>query len=353
MNVLTLCHVLIMTSTVVSFANTTTKNLTAGSVPEKSVLIGAYYNDHKGGDISILEKKVKRTFAINYVYQNFNWTNKKSNRAIEADIKVGRTPVVAWQVGVETKDGKKTCATARDISDGVYDQSLKVQAKKINDLKVPIILDFVPEMTNQKESTYNLLDCFYGPHWFESDDSVMKAGEAYIQAARHIVKLFRAENASNAQWIFGPSGRAFQNMIKGKLEWTHFYPGDEYVDWIGVDRFMTSIMPIRFEDDIVVQNFYEATSKLGKPLMIIQTTALADKRKKMDPQTVWVQSAMETIPKQFPRIHGYMFNNNTIRKSPHLLGETRLALQGKGLEAFIKMAKDPAFQAKDTKSFLK
>lgn len=319
-----------------------------GPASSGSVLIGAYYNDHAGGDISLLEKTVGRKLALDYLYNNFIW-GKFGKDEIAHSVAGGRTPVIAWEPSM----GGGNCASAADIKNGVYDADLKLQAAQIRDLKAQVLITFVPEMTNAETGVYGVLDCFYGgAAWKTSDQGMVGAGNAYILAQRHLVKLFRDEGATNVQWVFAPAGRAFRYVIQGKNEWEHFYPGRHNVDWIGMDYFQGSTTPRRFDADPTVKLFYEQTAPLGKPLIINQTTARANAKLNPDPQSLWISSAEASIPTKFPAIHAYMWNNNTIRNSPNNPGDTTLYLQGAGLDAYRKMVNNPVFGATNSRAFI-
>jgi beta-mannanase len=68
----------------------------------------------------------------------------------------------------------------------------------------------------------------------------MDSGPKYVNAWRHVVDIFRAEGASNVKfvWCIDAWGRGPADGAKGK--WNYFgnyYPGDNYVDWVGADGY--------------------------------------------------------------------------------------------------------------------
>jgi len=76
--------------------------------------------------------------------------------------------------------------------------------------------------------------CFVRPG-FEPSTLKYTPGTPYISTYRRIVDMFRAEGVENAAyvWCCGPSGGP-QMATEGM-----WFPGDAYVDWVGVDLFTT------------------------------------------------------------------------------------------------------------------
>lgn len=56
--------------------------------------------------------------------------------------------------------------------------------------------------------------------------------DKYILAYQRIVDIFRAEGAHNAEWIWSPV--IGNNPPEAWNDYRNYYPGDDYVDWIGV-----------------------------------------------------------------------------------------------------------------------
>ncbi|MEN8375778.1 MAG: glycosyl hydrolase, partial [Gemmatimonadota bacterium] len=67
------------------------------------------------------------------------------------------------------------------------------------------------------------------------------AAERFAQAWRRIVDLFRAEGAHNVRWVFSPNtGNPVGGAPRDESHWNwygNYYPGDEYVDYVGVHGF--------------------------------------------------------------------------------------------------------------------
>lgn len=291
------------------------------------VILGAFVSGDRDNFIA-LEKQLGRVLAIDFTYKQWAWSDGLSRQVW--DIQQGRTPLIAWSAKL---NGKGTCVTAADIAAGKYDAQLKMQAKAMKSLGSKVLIDFIPEMTDRKIG----MDCFYGAAWSADDAGIARAGAAYAAAQHHVVGIFRASGATNAEWVFAPDGQPFKNRGGGTPEWTRFYPGSAWVDWIGVDHHIGPGRRKAFPDHLL-SKFYRETESYGKPLMLAQTAADPDPSVQPDAQTLWLSGAEAAIPKQFPAIHAVIYNDHG-KRNQHMLS-------GAGLAAFKAMANDPYFAAR-------
>lgn len=64
---------------------------------------------------------------------------------------------------------------------------------------------------------------------------------AYIRAYRHIVNQLRAKQLSNVAFVWQASASPIDDIIESKHEnISQWYPGDNYVDWVGLSWFLSS-----------------------------------------------------------------------------------------------------------------
>jgi mannan endo-1,4-beta-mannosidase len=106
------------------------------------------------------------------------------------------------------------------IVNGSEDKMLSGYALQLGTLQAPVGVDFNHE--------------FNGP-WFPWGFQKVKRS-VFLAAWRHIVTLFRQYGATNVVWIWNPNVTS-QFTIKDLQPW---YPGDAYVDWVGLDGYFYS-----------------------------------------------------------------------------------------------------------------
>ena len=298
---------------------------------QAQVLIGAHVG-HEGdrnwqGDVEALEGAIGQKLAIDSHYES--WGGFPDLETAKWDIAGGRMPMFSWRIFYLNGPNHGACATASNIVAGKYDMQLKRQALQIKSLAAPVLVRFNYEMTGNAQNT-----CFTG---FEIERDLPLAGQKYIVAWRHIVDIFRRNGATNVRWVWAPGAEAFQSD-----EWTLFYPGSDYVDWIGADQYNQSDVPASFSDNPAIQAFVSAAAPLGKPLMVSETAALNDPARHPDAQMVWLATARLFL-RANPEIRAFVYWDAFSANSglPPSYQGSGYVLQGPGLTWFEFLAQHP------------
>jgi hypothetical protein len=165
------------------------------------------------------EAMVGRKVSIVSYYQDFasgpNFDAASATRVWND----GGFPMLAWEP--ENGSGPLTNQPAyslRAIIAGAQDQLMIRWAREIAAWGRPIMLRFAPEMNGN-----------WNP-WSEGVNGNV-AGQ-YVRAWRHVHNLFVQARASNVVWVWNP-------MINftGSTSLAELYPGDAYVDVVGLDGY--------------------------------------------------------------------------------------------------------------------
>ena len=294
------------------------------------VHIGPEGNPNKEAEFAALERAIGRKLAIDNDHED--WAVMPDVARIRWDVTQHRLPMISWRIIFQRSDPEKGCATADAIMAGKYDAQLDRQARAVKALGTPLLIRFNYEMTGNEENT-----CFNG---FNVRQDPAAAGTKYVVVWKRVVDRFRAAGATNAKWVWAPGHKAYEKGI-----WRMFYPGNEYVDWIGVDDYNKTLTPRSFAEDPGINAFYNATSGMGKPLMVAETGANADPAQHPDPQTLWLTTARQFL-NTHPAIKAFVWWNQPgrlRRDNPNYTG-MGYVLQGPGLSAFKAMATDPNFK---------
>lgn len=108
--------------------------------------------------------------------------------------------------------------------------------------------------------------------------------EQYVNAFRHIVDVLNEEGADNIEYVLQASSAGVDEIIDGGREdISKWYPGDEYVDWLGLSWFMnpdersvvpqqnfTPLTPGELADEVLA-----LAREKGKPVMIAEASPQA------------------------------------------------------------------------------
>ena len=109
--------------------------------------------------------------------------------------------------------------TGHAVVSGRLDGYLERQARAVAGFGKPVFIRLDWEM-----------NALWYPEWSQSH----VAPADYVAAWRHVRQVFRAAGATNAAFVWAPNAGRF-----GALPDADWYPGDGYVDWVGVDAYPT------------------------------------------------------------------------------------------------------------------
>ena len=144
---------------------------------------------------------------------------------------------------------------------------------------------------------------------FSEANDPSQTHQMYVKAWQHVVHIFREAGADNIIWIWAPTG-----IDVGDIHWTDYYPGDDYVDWVGVSvySFLGDGDP---EPQIMgIYNDYAAR----KPIMIAECGAGdADNnpnrympgKKYFDNPEKWIERFFDTLENKAPRVKAFAWFN--------------------------------------------
>jgi hypothetical protein len=223
---------------------------------------GAYfgiYNNPRGQDrqaaLAALESKVGRRFDIDHVY--YKWDAPFPTSYERSSSAAGRAPLINW---VSTRrDGSQV--KWRDIANGQQDGVIIAHAEALRAFAKPVLLVFQHEPGK-------LVGEGPGKHGTAED---------YRAAWRHLASVIRARGASNVSFVWVLTAFNFRAAAKGTGQNSpdSLYPGDDVIDWIGVDGYnyyncaAFGKTPWRSFDE-VFGAWYEWAKPHGKPLMIAE-----------------------------------------------------------------------------------
>ena len=141
------------------------------------------------------------------------------------------------------------------MHDDVYHQ----RAQGARDLGVDILLRWGHEMNGN-----------WYP-WAGANNGGANGGPAkYIAAYHHVHDLFVADGATNVYWVWCPL--VADVPAETWNHWTNYYPGDDYVDWVGLDAYnwgtSSSCCTWQSFGDLVTDLYNDYAGK--KPLIVAE-----------------------------------------------------------------------------------
>ena len=133
-----------------------------------------------------------------------------------------------------------------------------------------------------------------------------QATETYKAAWRRVYTIARQEQACNVAFVWAPNYHSWPNPNSPQYAWNHwrnYYPGDGYVDWVGIDLYD------HYGQDPAgdIQPFYEEYAA-RKPLCLAETAGHFDPGVNAD-KTRYIGQLFDAMETRFPRIKAMVWFN--------------------------------------------
>ena len=182
-------------------------------------------------------------------------------------------------------NGQDNESLVYDILDGLYDDYFNEYAQSLKAFGQPVLFRLDNEMNGDW--------CWYSAHYTAKDADI------YRELWRYIYRIFAKNGVTNAIWVWNPN-----DLSRPEFKWNHFlmyYPGDEYVDVIGLTGYNTgTYFPgERWREFAAIYDplYCEYAELFDKPLMITEFGCSSFGGDK----AAWIQQMFDHIS-QYPRL---------------------------------------------------
>ncbi len=271
--------------------------LAIGSAPaaSASIQLGSYVRGAPGSGQTMDEytNLVGQRPGIVMWYRGFDQSLMYSSEIANLSAR-GSTPMVS----LEPVDENGTDIPLSQIAAGNYDSYIHKAAGVAKAWGARIMIRFAYEMN---------LSPGAGIPWGGGPGAVGGNTPAdYIAAWRHVVGIFRADGATNAEFVWAP------NVDDGGIPFTQYFPGDEWVDDVGLDGYNWGSA---FEStghkwlslgDTFASSYATLTQLSSKPVIFTETASAEIGGNKAS----WIQRGfLNEIPQLFPRVTGVIWFN--------------------------------------------
>src|SRR5262249_24259915 len=190
-----------------------------------------------------------RSFATNagtrpnLIGEYVSWNNLLDVKAVQNAWSYGALYYMVWEP-------YHTSVAA--IADGRSNGYITRLAREVRALNLPLAISFGHEFNG-----------FCYPWGTASGTTAAQ----FVAAWRLIHRLFTAAQATNVIWVWNP------NVISAepKLPLSDYYPGDAYVDWVGVTGYFSTTGPHTF-DGLYGPTMQEIRGFTAKPFFIAETS---------------------------------------------------------------------------------
>jgi hypothetical protein len=233
---------------------------------------------------------------LGFAHQFLGWKMTVPVAAMQQEEAQGTIPLVDWHCG----------GTDRAVAAGKYDSVIVNVATALKSVGSPVFLRWFWEMNLTGSRTHAA--CNPG------------APSRYVAAWQHIWTIFQSVGATNVAFVWCP-GRTDVTLAP------QYYPGNQYVDWIGVDGYADNPSATFAK---IFSPFYQLFVADGKPMMVAETAA------PYGVQATYLKAAAAELPTEFPAIKAIGYFDHNARYGSWAFGQD-------GLSAFKAMAQSAYF----------
>lgn len=217
--------------------------------------------------LASFERKSGHAMTVHRLYQQ--WTSPTISSLTLADVADGRLPAIS----IDSPPWKQVAA-------GRHDREIVAQARAFKALRAPVLL------------TLN--------HEPEEEGRRMGTPAQYRAAWRHWVDIYRRVGVSNVSFTSIMLAYSFRH---GAEVAQSYYPGDAYVDWIGVDGYnwFNVCQDTAWRDFAsVFSDFRVWAARHHKPIFIAEVASTEDRH---DPtrKADWIRDMGRTL-KRWPQV---------------------------------------------------
>jgi len=266
--------------------------------PTGSIGLGTYrpeFPNNLSSAIALEDASGKRLAIIHWYALWGGWKSAISPTDLQLVHSRGSVPMITWEPWAATpNDPAWTLREA--ILSGKNDAYITSWAQGLASYGQPVLLRFAHEMHNHSYP------------WALGVNGNTAA--EYVAAWKHVHAIFVRNGATNVKWVWNPNTMGATTAATYLPLYRSLYPGDEYVDWLGLDIYNTGPSldwgaPYwRTFAQVLAEPYKAITSISGKPLILPEVGAPETGGSK----ATWITDALQTqLPLMFPQVRALVW----------------------------------------------
>jgi mannan endo-1,4-beta-mannosidase len=217
---------------------------------------------------------------------------------MESIVRHGRRPLVTWEPWTLPEDFDHPQPSIEDprfalstILDGRFDDYIRAGAVAMKALPGRVYLRPMHEMNG---------------NWYPWCGTTNgNAPRDFKLAWRHIHEIFTAQDVRNVAWVWCP----YAVSVPPDQDVSVYYPGDDYVDWLGLDGYNwgDSRPWSSWQDfaELFRESYAAVTALSDKPVMIAEVGCAESGGSKAH----WIREAHRQVTVSFPRVSAVVWFN--------------------------------------------
>jgi hypothetical protein len=279
-------------------------------------------------DLRSYEQAAGKTAA--WVYFSHNWYEGREFPSETAAWirEAGSIPYIRLMLRSDAEQNKEEPVfRLQAIIDGQFDSALQDWCASAHNFGTPLLAEYGTEV-NGEWFSWNGVWNGAGAVSDYGLPSEPDGPERFKDAYRHIIQTCREAGADNIVWVFHINAGDWPAETWNAFE--NYYPGDEWIDWIGV-----SIYGAQTPQDDACEEFRAGMDALyprlqaltaSKPIFIAEFGAA--KNNPLCDQVEWARAALNDITAfRWPRLIGFSWWNEWWQNDDNPAHDTTMRLQ--------------------------
>jgi len=273
--------------------------------PPNGQIYHAAFPDFGGweDEVSIERIEAFETLAgkpIAWAYFSNNWWRPSPGIqfpavAVEAIYcEAGRLPFIRMMPRNELELLPDPDYTMQAFIDGTFDAELTQWALEAKAADIPLVVEFGTECNGSWFPWNARWNGWYHTTQY-GDPGEYDGMERFRDAYRHIIDLFRSLEVDNITWVFHVD--AYNDPDTAWNQMAGYYPGDDYIDWIGVSAYGPQEPGEGWWwfSDVLNDSWSEITSisAEGKPIAILEWGVID--YPEVGPKADWITDGFQSV----------------------------------------------------------
>jgi beta-mannanase len=259
------------------------------SSPDKrNIKLGISVNDYsnKGGTLSSISKNLGVNLSLISIFKQFGHPTNKylSMEDMQYAKGNGMTLLLAWEPWNPEEGKNQKVDYLEEIPLGFHDAYLREFSRQLKQLGMRTIIRFGHEMNGD---------------WYPWGNRP----DEYVAAYRYIADFLRREGV-NASFMWSVNAESVPSQTPSSF--SKFYPGDQYVDIIGIDGFNFGGSDWRSFKEIFSPSYSYLSAAYSKSIMIAETASSEVGGNKAK----WVNDMFSVLQTDFTRVNEVVWFNH-------------------------------------------
>ena len=243
---------------------------------------GAFVNGPE--NLSNFQQKIGKKLAVVLWY--IHWLDPFPNKEADIVYANGSVPLITWEPWITHKLGALDA-----IATGCYEDYVKRFIQAAKDWGKPIFLRFAHEMNG---------------NWYPWDgehNGQFLGSKKYKEVWIYLYNVRSELKADNIKLVWCVNNSSVPDTSWNKA--AAYYPGDQYVDWIGMDGYNWGYRKWEDFDSVFGGVYKELVSLTQKPIMIGEFGSAAHGGSKAE----WIADAFNKIKTKYPSVKVFCWFN--------------------------------------------